>query len=650
MRPTSSGAPHVHTGWLAGTIAVVALLLIGTFATVSAASPPSVDGISPTSGSTSGGTAITITGHGFTGATSVAFGVDSAVPDVLNDHTLTVVAPPHDPGLVHLRVTTPAGTSASTAADNFTYVEGPTVTGITPLSGPTSGGTEITIVGAGFTGATNVAFGVKSAVPDIVDDTVIRVTSPSHAAGVVHLRVSGPSGTSPVTAADNFLYQDPPVVTGISPTSGSTAGGTEITITGSGFTGATSVSFGLDLMTPSVVSDDTIVVTSPAHAPGTVHLRVTTPGGISGSTSADNFIYTEGPVVEGISPSSGSTAGGTKVTISGSGFANATSVSFGARSVTPSVLSDEVITVISPPGTAGVVHLRVTTPSGMSPATAADNFTYISAPVVSSVSPNTGSTSGGTVITIVGAGLTGATSVSFGDKSVQPTVVSDDKVVVTSPPNPAGVVHLRVTTPIGTSAETPNDNFTYVASPTVTGISPTSGPITGGTVVTITGTGLTGTMSVSFGSISVTPISVADASVVVVSPARDTVGVVHLRVTTAAGTSPPTSADDFTYTSAASFSYTLNYRWTLLVWQGKDGISVVDALRGRESPDNPATNDIYAHVTAIYRWNAVGQRWEGNFPGNESVPGVNDFTTLSKGTVYWLAIRSPGPVTWQVQP
>jgi hypothetical protein len=650
MRPTRLGAGRARVRAVPGIIVILALLFIATFATASAASPPSVDGISPTSGSTSGGTVITITGHGFAGATSVAFGAGSAVPDVINDQTLTVVAPAHDAGLVHLRVTTPAGTSASTPADNFTYLEGPTVTGITPLSGPTSGGTEITIAGAGFTGATNVAFGAKSAVPDVVNDSLIRVTSPSHAAGVVHLRVSGPSGTSPATAADNFLYQDPPVVTGISPTSGSTAGGTVITISGSGFTGATSVSFGAVSVAPSVVSDDTIVVTSPAHAAGIVHLRVTTPGGQSASTSADNFLYTEGPVVEGISPTSGSTAGGTTITISGYGFANATSVSFGVQSVTPTVLSDDVITVISPPGPAGVVHLRVTTPSGVSPATAADNFTYISAPVVSSVTPNSGSTAGGTVVTIRGAGLTGATAVSFGDKSVQPTVVSDGQIVVTSPSNPPGVVHLRVTTPIGTSAETANDNFTYVASPTVTGISPSSGPITGGTVVTITGSGLTGTMSVSFGSVSVTPISVADASVVVVSPARDTVGVVHLRVTTNAGTSPATSADDFTYTSAASITYTLNYRWTLLVWQGKDGISVVDALKGRESPDNPATNDIYARVTAIYRWNAVGQRWEGNFPGSESVPGANDFTTLSKGTVYWLAIRSPGPVTWQVQP
>jgi hypothetical protein len=636
---------------LYGLALVLGLILLMAFPQVAAAAaPPVVTGISPTSGSADGGLEITFVGHGFTDATSVAFGADSAVPTVVNDGRLTVIAPPHAPGLVHLRVTTPADQSASTSADNFTYLTGPVVSGIDPASGPIAGGTSITISGSGFSGATAVAFGSGSVVPTVVDSTTITVVSPAHAAGLVHLRVTGPSGTSPSTTADNFTYVSPPVVTAITPTSGSTHGGTVITITGSGLTGATAVAFGATSVTPSVVSDTEITVTSPAHAAGTVHLRVTGPGGQSAATSADDYMYVAGPVVLGIAPPSGSPAGGTLIVITGFGFTGATSVAFGLVSIAPTVLSDTTITVVSPPGASGTtVHLRVTTPDGTSPSTVADNFLYLGAPVVLQISPATGSTLGGTVITIVGSGMTGATSVSFGDVSVIPTVVSDTSLVVTSPPNPAGVVHLKVTTPAGASADTAADNFTYVFGPTVFGISPDRGPLSGGTTITISGSGFTGALSVSFGNVSVAPISVSDSRVVVVSPARDVVGVVHLRVRTAAGLSPSTDADDFTYTDTG-LTYTLTYRWTLLVWVGHDGASVFDALHGHETPDNPTTNDVYALVSVVFRWNGSTQGWEGYFPGYESMPGVNDFTAFSKGIAYWVALRTPGTYSWTVAP
>ncbi|HWC34413.1 MAG TPA: IPT/TIG domain-containing protein, partial [Mycobacteriales bacterium] len=81
----------------------------------------------------------------------------------------------------------------------------------------------------------------------------------------------------------------------VSPSSGSTKGGTTVTVTGSGFTGATAVTFGATAATSyTVVSDTQITVVSPAHSAGTVNVSVTSPYGKSGVVAADHFTYVSG--------------------------------------------------------------------------------------------------------------------------------------------------------------------------------------------------------------------------------------------------------------------------------------------------------------------------------------------------------------------
>ena len=98
----------------------------------------------------------------------------------------------------------------------------------------------------------------------------------------------------------------------------------------------------------------------------------------------------------------------------------------------------------------------------------------------------------------------------------------------------------------------------------------------------------------------------------------------------------------------ATTSYTLTFRWSLVAWSGIDGISAANALKGTETPDNPATNNIFSSVTAMFRWNGGQQKWEAYFPGSEGVPGANDFSTLSKGQAYWIATSTSGSIVWTV--
>src|SRR6202011_3920851 len=103
--------------------------------------------------------------------------------------------------------------------------------------------------------------------------------------------------------------------------------------------------------------------TSPAHASGAADVRVTTPGGTSATGPADQFTYNfPVPTVSAVSPSSGLLAGGTPVTITGTGFTWAGAVHFGTGAASAvTVVSDTSVTATSPAGSAGVVDVTVTT-------------------------------------------------------------------------------------------------------------------------------------------------------------------------------------------------------------------------------------------------------------------------------------------------
>lgn len=146
------------------------------------------------------------------------------------------------------------------------------------------------------------------------------------------------------------------------------------------------------------------------------------------------------------------------------------------------------------------------------------------------ISPNQGSTGGGTVVTITGVNLAGASAVKFGTKSATINANTPTSVTVTSPSG-SGTVGVTVTTAGGTSNPLP---FYYVGAPFKAALSTDSGPTAGGNTVTITGTALSTATNVAFGTNNATPSVVSDSLISVVAPAGTT-GSVGVTVTTAGG-------------------------------------------------------------------------------------------------------------------
>ncbi len=171
-------------GRLCSTIAAAICLLIVVSAptAVFAAPLPIIDSVTPNSGPVEGGTTVDIEGGHFTGTTGVYFGAHSAAFEVKNDSLIVATTPAGTAGSVTVGVFTPGGNFG--LGDAFTYVGEsadavPDITSVSPDSGPVAGGTVVTIHGSGFSGVTNVDFGLNAATSfTIVNATTIRATTP----------------------------------------------------------------------------------------------------------------------------------------------------------------------------------------------------------------------------------------------------------------------------------------------------------------------------------------------------------------------------------------------------------------------------------------------------------------------------------------
>ena len=425
---------------------------------------PTISSVVPDAGATAGGNTVTINGNGFVPGASVKFGsIAGTAVTFVSGTQLTVKAPAHAAGSVHVSVTTAAGTDPSSNNDVYAF-GAPTVTGVSPRAGSTAGGNTVTITGGGFAPGATVRFGsIAGTAVTYVNASELTVKAPAHAAGSVHVSVTTGAGTDPSSNSDVYAF-GAPTVTGVSPRAGSTAGGNTVTITGGGFAPGATVRFGSTAGTAvTYVNASELTVKAPAHAAGSVHVSVTTAAGTDPSSNSDVYAF-GAPTVTGVSPRAGSTAGGNTVTITGSGFAPGATVKFGSTAGTAvTFVSGTQLTVKAPAHAAGSVHVSVTTAAGTDPSSNNDVYAF-GAPTVTGVGPTAGSTAGGNTVTITGSGFAPGATVKFGSTAgTAVTYVSGSKLTVKAPAHAAGSVHVSVTTPAGTSPTGPANTYSYTA-------------------------------------------------------------------------------------------------------------------------------------------------------------------------------------------
>lgn len=639
-------------------------------------SGPTVTGLSVRQGPPTGSTQVLVTGTNFIGTpgnpcpslSTVTFGgIPVTSCQYITADSILVTTPAHLSGPVYAVVFNGGALSPPVPDALFTYRGLPVITGLNPSFGPASGGNTVEIYGSNFltnnTLPTAVLFGGNEATFLVVNDNKIIATAPP-GSGVQQVRVVHPvSGTSDFVTEANYIYSSGPLVTSIDPAHGPSSGGAIITINGTGFLAGASVKFGAQQAFSTVVGPTQILATAPPGA-GIVDITVTVNGNVSAVGPQTQFSY-DGPAVTEVSPIAGPVAGGTAIVIRGNNFTTASVITIGGI-VAPAVFVDPTTLTTTTPPSPGpqAAHVVVTTGSGSSPQTAADVFTYTNGPIVDAVNPNSGPTTGASIVVITGKNFLAPLSVSFGGiPATSFNVNSATQITVLSPSNgTAGPADVRVTKGTDVSPVGPNTKFTYVSAvPAITLITPNSGSTFGGTEITITGQGFTGAAcpgSVKFGAVQAATCTVVNDTTITTKAPPNVAGPTVVVVQTINGTSEITP--NYTYVSpngpgggtappapspGGTTTYTLAARWTLLTWTGLDGASVSDAVRGTGVVGGA---DLSGRISALYLWKSETSSYEAYFTGAEAVPGANDFSTLTQGAVYWVAILGTGQVPWVV--
>ncbi|WP_124983141.1 putative Ig domain-containing protein [Ralstonia solanacearum] len=249
----------------------------GTLSITVTSTGPTVTGISPSSGSTSGGTSVTVTGTGFTGATAVKFGSTNASSFTVNSATsITATSPAGSAGTVDLTVTTSGGTSATSAADHFTYVAPPTANA---SSATVAHGSSSNAVTLNITGGTPTSVAVSTAAS--------HGTATASGTSITYTPTASYSGT------DTFAYT--------ATNAGGTSAPATVTIT---------------------VSNATVSYSPSAPAGGTVGTAYSqSVASASGGTSPYTYALASGSLPPGLSLSTGGTLSGTPTSSGSFSFA-----------------------------------------------------------------------------------------------------------------------------------------------------------------------------------------------------------------------------------------------------------------------------------------------------------------------------------------
>jgi hypothetical protein len=333
----------------------------------------------------------------------------------------------------------------------------PTITAVSPTTGPPAGGTVLTITGTNFRTPARVLVdagpaGVKEAFVNqstvtptqliAVTPAINLVSTQTQVASITVIVDSGNPTEARATRANAFTYITTnltPVIRTISPTSGPTEGGTQVTIIGDAFEHPLQVFFGAAQAT--VISDNfsQIVVTSPAArdtssnggttVTGPVEVKVLNVNSGKSVTSTIPFRYTPKMQITAINPVRGSALGGTDITIDGTGFDDPVTVDIGA-SGTP--IRAQVIRVsgtqilartggLASPCNAAVANVPVTVTNvangDSAISTAPQVFSYIPVPAVITSITGTPPVTIGSALNVgvqnPGVGLLGSASVGF---------------------------------------------------------------------------------------------------------------------------------------------------------------------------------------------------------------------------------------------
>ncbi|MCO4762519.1 MAG: IPT/TIG domain-containing protein [Myxococcales bacterium] len=541
--------------------------LNGSFVyTSGGSSTVSISAAKPTQGTTAGGTQVSLVGKGF-GPGSVVFMGGVPVSALLEGPTaMSLVTPPHDPGLVDIAITNASGWTA-TLSDAFNFVlEAPFVATLAPDWGKPEGGTKVIIAGQGFHPKAVVTFGGKPAKVVSATNTALTVTSPAGTAGKADVTVTNPDFLTH-TLKGGFTYTNAEPgkevsVTALMPDTASKVGGSVHVLQGNGFGAGSSIVIGSTLVkTVKIIDNQTLEFTAPALAVGAHAVKVIVPG--VGSFVAENAFFawdpaSKGPkpLIKSVQPGLGPISGGTVALIRVTPADAKAKVFFGGKPAT--VLGadgTDALVVSTPPNTAGPVNVSVMLADGKAH-TQVGAFSYykpapgVKPPVLTQLKPSSGANAGGETIAFSGSEFAPGSLAFLGFRPVTGVAVQSSAALTgKTPAHPQGLVSAAITRPDGFSSILKSSYSYKVPAPEPKDAFPTVGHTDGGTTVAISGKYFAVGAKVFFGKTASTEVKVAASGVLTAKvPPVASAGKVDLRVLNPDG-QQGTLGQSFTYTA-----------------------------------------------------------------------------------------------------
>jgi hypothetical protein len=570
---------------------------------------PEHSSIVPDGGPPAGGTAVFVAGVGFTGAIGVKFGdVPVKAFTVEADGRISAEAPP---GVGNVPVTVERRDGTTVVVGNFHYFA---LTSISSAEGTAGGGETITLHGKGLANIGGVLFGTMPAASfNVVNEEEVTATTPA-GLGTVDVQVmSGLALTSPAAAARYTYKGGPAGAAAVTETTDpaasfslaqqiaglcsqipdpSDSGGIDFgplcksaqdELNPQQWFGDSMAALGLFALPAACIVGGPVVCAIGAAAEigywawrlGVHACFFNCPNGswfdiwidpsgtvldtsgnpIEGATATLLEQPLAGPPFTPVEPSSGAIepAENPQTTKASGQFDwNALAGTYEVQASAPGCHAPgepSQANVLTAPFTLppAAVGLMLTLECASAPAPT---------PKVLSLSASGGAGAGGNVVDISGEGLADVTAVRFGGNvSVHFEPLSPYAVAAVAPAG-AGTVDVVVSGPGGSSATTEADRYTYSTplvsanSPVVELVTPNTGPVSGGTAVTIKGVRLGGAFAVRFGGVPATQVvAKSESEVLAVAPAEAFPARVDVTVTTSRGSSAPTLADSFTYGS-----------------------------------------------------------------------------------------------------
>ena len=467
----------------------------------------SIASISPSSGIIHGGTTVTISLHSALTNTTYhcKFGdiiVTAVSSDRKKTNEIVCISPTvSKTGDVYLEVSSD-NVDYTSNHFQFRYVNSPVVSNFFPESGPESGGTAVIIEGANF--ASDVDYFCKFGLSldmisgSWINEESIMCISPPLQPGHHEIRIF--ISDLDFSNIGTFWVHRNIFLTSLSPELGIAQGGTDINVTGSGFSykGSLSCVFGeIGSFVGTFISSSQVTCHVPRRSSKSfnstsVEVWVTI-NGVQYSENSLNYRFFPEPLVEKISPLNGPCSGNTPVYVYGSNFlisSKNTLCLFGDNAVPAIVLSSTTLLCYAPKNKVGWVNLSISinggadwTPSGHV------IFEYLTAPSIRSFQPTSGSFRGGTLVRVMGNNFHPSSSLmcKFGNLNASKSIwISETRVDCETPSHVPGSVPVQITNNqkdyyVSTAF------FKFIGNPRTLAITPSTGPSTGGTKVLVSG-------------------------------------------------------------------------------------------------------------------------------------------------------------------